>query len=176
MEKSQKNRFKTWLSKIKKKILVGGFLVPFIILLLVIVGYSGWQLTYQPKSSCNLCHNIQPYVSSYYGSEYLDHLHQDANVGCKDCHHADLSKMVGEAITYVKGDYQDPMRETELSKDVCLTCHRSYKAVREQTDYLTPNPHESPHDANMECTTCHNSHRKSEVLCDQCHQFIFKLP
>lgn len=157
--------------KVPKLIYAGGFFIPFAVLLIIVVGYSGWQITYQPKYSCNICHNIQPYVESYYSSDNLDHVHQDANVGCKDCHKANLTEMAGEGFKYVTGNFQDPMRETKLSKEICLTCHRSYQVVSAKTEDLEPNPHASPHYEEAECSLCHKSHRDSVLLCDQCHQY-----
>lgn len=162
--------------KFRKLIMAGGFLIPFFILLLAGMGYGAYQLTYLPKVACNSCHNIRPYVESYFGSDHLDNLHNQANVGCKECHKASFSEMAGELVTYISGDYQVPMRETELSNETCLSCHLSYENVREKTSDLVPNPHDSPHDPNLACTTCHNSHRESELLCDQCHQFELTLP
>jgi hypothetical protein len=75
--------------KIKGLIRVGGFLIPFVIVLLTAAGYGAYQLTYLPKISCNSCHNIRLYVESYYGSENLDNLHNQATVGAKNAkkHH-----------------------------------------------------------------------------------------
>jgi len=53
--------------------------------------------------------------------------------------------MAGELVTYIGGNYQDPMRETELPNETCLSCHRSYENVRKKTSDLVPNPHDSPH-------------------------------
>lgn len=156
--------------------MLGGFFIPFLVLLLAVVGYGAYQLTYQPRIACNTCHNIRPYVTSYFESEYMDNAHNQANVGCKECHHATIKEMARELFAYIGGDYQDPMRETEMANEDCLTCHRSYESVREQTDHLVPNPHDSPHDPNLACTTCHNAHRPSELLCAQCHQFDIEMP
>lgn len=166
-------------SPVKKKrfgfLMVGGFLIPFVILLFVILGYSGWQLTYNPKTSCNLCHNIQPYVKSYFESTYLDSAHADANVGCKDCHEASVFSVMGEGWKYITGSYKTPMREIEFSKEQCLECHRSYSSLIEQTSDLKPNPHDSPHSLEAECSTCHKSHRESTILCSQCHQVDYDI-
>lgn len=159
--------------RIKKIILASGFFIPFLILFFIIIGYSGWQLTYIPKASCNMCHNISPYVQSYYGSDFEDNLHQEANVVCKDCHKAGLFDVIDEAVAYVIGDYQMPMRETKLSKENCLNCHRSYDSLIKQTAFFIPNPHNSPHFEEPECSECHKSHRESELLCSQCHKFDF---
>lgn len=155
-------------------LMVGGFLVPFIVLVIAVLGYGGWQLTYNPKT-CNLCHNIQPYVESYYQSENLDNVHADANVGCKECHKASVFSVVDEGWKYITGNYNSPMREIEYSKDQCLDCHRSYESLKDQTKDLQPNPHDSPHSANAECSTCHKSHRESTILCSQCHQVEYDI-
>jgi len=158
-----------WLSRVKTFVLRRGVLVLLLVLVLADTAYAGWQLSYkQPKLVCNLCHNIRPYVESYSSSDYLDHVHAEANVTCKDCHHVTPFEAAGEALTYVTGDYEEPMREISYSKEGCLQCHRSYESLAERTSALEPNPHES-HLGELDCTLCHKSHRPSEVYCTQCH-------
>jgi hypothetical protein len=169
-------KIKLGFGKIKKFIFMGGFAIPFLILLFTVAGYAGWQVTYIPKASCNLCHNIQPYVTSYYNSDYEDHLHQEANVICKECHKAGLFDVLDEAVAYITNDYRNPMRETKLSQEYCLQCHRSYDSLIAQTDNLVPNPHDPPHFEEPECSECHKSHRETILLCEECHEFDFDNP
>ena len=151
-----------------------GLLVLFITLVLANLAYGGWQLTYNPNT-CSICHNIRPYVESYYDSEYADHVHYEANVGCKDCHEATPLECASEGVTYVTGNYENPMTEIRFPQEKCLQCHRSYESLVEQTSHLEPNPHDS-HFGEMECYLCHKSHKDSENYCAECHAFEFDVP
>ena len=165
----RKNPRVVWMTRIKTFIVRRGVLLLLILLVLADTAYAGWQLTYtQPKLICNMCHNIQPYVESYSTSHYLDHVHAEANVSCKDCHHVTPLLAATEAFTYITGNAQDPMRETTLPKEACLQCHRSYESLAERTSGLEPNPHDS-HLGELDCSICHKAHRASEVYCTQCH-------
>ena len=131
------------------------------------LGLGMWEASFQP-SFCNACHIIRPYVSSYQTSSFLDNTHREAGTGCKECHHVTPLKAVNEVVSYVTGDYQDPLSEHDFAKENCLECHRSYQSLIEQTAHLEPNPHDS-HLGELECTMCHNSHRESTLFCNECH-------
>ncbi|WP_165657647.1 cytochrome c3 family protein, partial [Sutterella wadsworthensis] len=44
-----------------------------------------------------------------------------------------------------------------------------------QTAKVEPNPHYS-HLGDVNCTDCHKGHKKSELMCNSCHQFDLKVP
>ncbi|PSM51792.1 cytochrome c3 [Campylobacter blaseri] len=66
---------------------------------------------------------------------------------------------------------KDPKEYKALSTDECLSCHKSYENLAELTSYLgyDDNIHASPHYPNMDCATCHSSHKKSKNYCVMCH-------
>ena len=51
----------------------------------------------------------------------------------------------------------------------------SYEALAKQTAKDEPNPHYS-HLGDVNCTDCHKGHQKSELMCNQCHQFSLQVP
>ncbi|WP_295478979.1 cytochrome c3 family protein [Sutterella sp.] len=67
-----------------------------------------------------------------------------------------------------------PVQGTKVKKDVCKQCH-SYEKLAQATAKVEPNPHHS-HLGDVNCTECHKGHQKSELMCDQCHQFKLKVP
>lgn len=142
-------------------------LILFILLLAVNVGYGLWKISYNP-GFCNLCHIIRPYVASYRNSPYLDSLHREANVGCKDCHRVSPIESARELVAYVTSNYKNPLRQRELPMEDCLYCHRGYASLAQQTSHLEPNPHAS-HLGEIGCGSCHRAHRESELFCHQCH-------
>jgi len=164
-----------------------GLLILFIIIVLGDLMLAGWQLTYNPKLSCNICHTIRPYVESYYDSEFSDNAHYEADVGCKDCHAASPLESAREAFNYVAGNYENPLPESRFPNENCLRCHRSYDSLIQQTEHYTVdgvslNPHAykvdtellNPHDTDegeMECYYCHRSHKESPGIdyCYSCH-------
>ena len=59
----------------------------------------------------------------------------------------------------------------------CVKCHDPKKLAEKTKDVKPTNPHDSPHyHQNLECTLCHVGHEKSEIYCNQCHKFNFKMP
>lgn len=74
--------------------------------------------------------------------------HKANGVSCEDCHG--------------KG----PKKALEMEK--CLECHESYAKVAERTKGLKPNPHDS-HLLELDCTSCHHSHKAFELYCNTCH-------
>jgi len=140
----------------------------FVLLLMANAVYGVWELSYNPKF-CTLCHNIRPYVDSYYASEHTDHIHYQANVVCKECHVVSPVESLGEAWAYVTGNYDNPLSERRLGQENCLRCHRSYESLIEKTSHLERNPHDG-HWPEMECNLCHKAHRSSVDYCAQCHE------
>ena len=83
-------------------------------------------------------------------SECLADRHATRGVACTQCHKTQPPKNVP-------------------AKD-CLACHGSYKVLAAKTDNLDINPHDS-HMGDVECTECHQGHKKPRLVCDQCHEF-----
>jgi hypothetical protein len=53
--------------------------------------------------------------------------------------------------------------------------HTSYADIRQATEALEPNPHDS-HFAELDCGTCHRMHGPSEDSCAQCHVWRWEVP
>ncbi|MBI9045761.1 MAG: cytochrome c3 family protein [Anaerolineaceae bacterium] len=143
----------------------------FLILVVIFVPFTftkgAWEASYNPQF-CNMCHIIRPYVESYQTSGFEDNLHMEANVVCKDCHEVSMPEAIGEALTYVTFQYDDPMRPRRVSKETCLKCHRSYEEMTLRTADLERNPHDG-HWGTLECNICHKSHEASTNYCSGCH-------
>lgn len=62
-----------------------------------------------------------------------------------------------------------------VSNDRCLACHGSYAQLAEKTAKLDVNPHAS-HLGDMPCVRCHQGHKPSVLICNNCHQFKMAVP
>jgi len=80
----------------------------------------------------------------------LADLHQASGVACAACHKENPPK-------------------TAVPDQVCVACHGGVPAIIARTDNYEPNPHVSPHSADLRCATCHHAHKPSEVSCLACH-------
>jgi polyisoprenoid-binding protein YceI len=66
---------------------------------------------------------------------------------------------------------------TPPTMNTCLSCHGgTYSKLAEMTDRDTPNPHDSPHQAEIPCAMCHHVHKASELHCNECHSLDLKTP
>ena len=82
--------------------------------------------------------------------------HKDLGIQCDGCH-------------------KENPPQNKVPTAVCQGCHGDYKTLAERTQKVEPNPHMS-HEGELECETCHHSHKPSEDHCDFCHNFDFKVP
>lgn len=136
------------------------------------------------SAQCNLCHQIdqqgnlqligmetaskikttneklakmQPYYKSWATSAFLDQRHGKRGITCLKCH--------GEV-----------MPESTVSKERCFTCHGTYEKLAERSPFhngtLYPHFTSEP----LECNQCHKGHKKSELVCSQCHHVDAKMP
>jgi len=104
--------------------------------------------------TCKNCHSRKE--QNLQGKVPLSHLHLWNGTSCRNCH--------GEAT---------PRKAVTTAQ--CFSCHKSYQEVAKLTKGLATNPHES-HFGNIDCGQCHKAHRKSELHCNKCHDFDFKVP
>jgi hypothetical protein len=104
-------------------------------------------------SDCKQCHSGK---TRLYSKLRLSHFHNLSGVKCTDCHAA---KSKTKAVT----------------KEKCLTCHKSYEDLVSLTADADPNPHES-HLGELDCSYCHHQHKRSENYCAQCHEWPLDLP
>lgn len=155
--------------------------VLLIVAVLVIVGGTGFGV-FMVKAShdpafCTACHIMEPYYESYNNSNLLANKHAEAGLVCHDCHEPSITTQAEEGIKYITGNYQTPLEKRSFSKDFCLECHENYEEVKfenvkAKTDFEESNPHDS-HNGELECNTCHSMHQQSQVMCAQCHLFVW---
>lgn len=69
-----------------------------------------------------------------------------------------------------------PVAGAKVKKDVCKQCHNPEQLAKKSMELkVEPNPHYN-HLGDVNCTECHKGHQKSELMCNQCHQFGLKTP
>jgi len=162
--------------KVKKSKKQVWTIVGIVVLVLVVagVGTSGY-LIHQSNTNpefCATCHIMQRNVTSYLTSNDLDHVHEQANVECKDCHNYPLSSEISSGIKFVTGNYtvdkNGDLKAVSYDNEICLKCHISYKHVALSTDFLYRNPHKN-HNGELDCKTCHVSHGDQIDYCSTCH-------
>ena len=151
-----------------------------------VAGVSLWEYHEQPDFCGAACHLMDPYLASYHGhgADLLANTHADEGITCLDCHEPTMEQQVQELVTYVKGDYRQPLKERKFDNEWCFRCkeHGSYEELVERTkDYsetLTAdgeavNPHnpqvgmENAEDE-LPCYSCHKVHQES-LLLDYCY-------
>ncbi len=109
----------TTLDFIKRRPLV----VAVALVVLIGIGSFAMKQASANPAFCGSCHNIQPYVDGYLGSDLLAHDHNKANIKCIDCHNKTISEKISEGIAYVTDDFDDPMGKHKLDNATCLKCH-----------------------------------------------------
>lgn len=148
----------------------------FIVLaVMVILGMGGsvaaLQYFKQPQS-CATCHLMESHVESYLEPDLLAYAHAQAEevVVCLDCHKYTIFEKVGEIVTFVRGQYSDPLEEIEYPTDnLCVACHLIQELGR-AIEAMEIESHDSLHyDARL-CSRCHKMHREQVKYCIDCHE------
>lgn len=83
--------------------------------------------------------------------------HGARSVSCDACHGQNMS-------------VKSPNREA------CTTCHPLESTASRTADIKPVNPHENPHQPDIECMDCHSGHGTPQNYCGSCHNFEFKVP
>ena len=83
-------------------------------------------------------------------SSSLADLHHDKGLSCAACHKEQVPKVA-------------------VPDQVCIDCHGGQAAIIARTNDYQPNPHVSPHTAELQCSTCHHAHKPMEISCLGCH-------
>lgn len=93
-------------------------------------------------------------ISKYTKENYPFRAHENLHFECNNCHKE-----------------KNPQEYKKLSTKECLSCHKSYEKLADQTGHLgyEDNVHASPHYPNMDCDLCHSTHKKSKNYCVMCH-------
>ncbi len=144
-------------------------------------GFCAEKNPYQKApESCASCHVIKTYVQSWKSSDFLDHKHSKAGIGCLECHQLTNKQEKENVSKFRRKNFKTPLSEREYPNEFCFKCHGSYKEVAERTkDFqkkdLTRNPHES-HYGEIDCNLCHKSHKPSVDYCSECHPPLVQKP
>ena len=163
--------------KVKKTRKKGTWTIVGIIVLVLLVGggAAGGYIIHLSNTSpefCQVCHIIEPNVTSYLTSNNLDNIHYQAGVQCKECHDYPLDAEIIGGIKFLVGDYsvdnEGKLLPVTYEDDMCLQCHISKEHVAQLTDFLYRNPHKY-HNGYPTCKTCHVSHGEQIDFCSQCH-------
>ncbi len=145
-------------------------------------------------SACGKCHVMQPYVNSYYSSDFLDSLHSKTQrpVKCDDCHKESLIQQSKEVLAFVTGKYQTPITQRPDTQSACVACHPvsqiadpirndpkfvedsklSYHLTQEKGRVGCYDPRVSI----MRCEDCHRAHEPAVNYCIECHYVEFQAP
>jgi hypothetical protein len=152
--------------------------VGIIVAVLVVACAGGWAWHNTPSFCGTLCHNtMSEHLENFNGTDEsggagLASVHAKANLGCLDCHVADLESQITELQAQITGTYGDLTLGSRyyVDNDQCLSCHGgSYDALAEETaDLGSYNPHEQVH-GQMNCNECHKGHVEQVNTCGQCH-------
>ncbi|MEG0070999.1 MAG: cytochrome c3 family protein [Raoultibacter sp.] len=183
------------LKKFKKWQIITGVVV----VVLVISGIGGFIWHEQP-SFCNaICHTpMDPYLPTYeaqpgkaatdkWDNEVRDAgammaaTHRVEGKTCMNCHVPTMGEQISEGMSWVSGNYVNPLTERGLtdlvqarkvaSDDFCLngSCHNMTRdELAQKTADTKFNPHRMPH-GELDCGECHKAHRASVNTCTQCH-------
>ena len=139
-------------------------------LLLAGAGFTVDHISRTNPKFCATCHNMNHHVESYMDSNHMDHLHQQANVHCKDCHFDySIKDELQSALHFITGDYEKIPNRIKVEDDMCLECHVSWDHLASATDFLERNPHLS-HWPELRCNSCHLSHDDQVDYCSRCHE------
>jgi fumarate reductase flavoprotein subunit len=105
---------------------------------------------------CSLLFSFNAMASS---DKALADLHEAAGITCQECHET--------ADNIIVDDKESKVNAT------CITCHGDLKELAKLSD-KDINPHAS-HLGNINCSTCHKGHEKSEAYCLKCHSFTMPI-
>jgi hypothetical protein len=157
-----------------------------IIMIALVAGGLEWH---RQPGFCGLCHTpMSNYVQSYNGRDdtlmITAHANGKKTVRCLDCHKQTLKEEMTEAIHWITGNYEFPMKKREFgTRAFCLSsgCHdegeilkaarekRMAKAINTVGDSVEYNQHDSRH-GKLACNRCHSMHGQSALQCNQCHK------
>lgn len=141
--------------KLNERIIVIALIMLAAVNVIFLCGCAGDRALHEKTKKAE--DELAAYHQSLETSSLLDHKHALNNIGCIDCH--------GE-----------PIPKEGLIKEKCLECHGSYEEVAEKAP--THNMAIQPHfgEQETECNSCHKAHKKSGLVCNQCHSFDMNVP
>ena len=180
------------LSKKRRLIIIA---IP-ILVILGITGGTSFTLKHlaENPSACGKCHIMQPYVNSYYESNFTGSVHAKAepSVKCKDCHYVTLVQQTKELIAFVTGSYETPLKLSVQVQNRCISCHtikETIGVIRSKPEFvedprlsyhLTVENGKSgcsdPQAELVKCQDCHRVHSAGKNYCATCHSSSFSSP
>jgi hypothetical protein len=173
------SRIKAWWQSISRKWRLAIIIVAAGVILGVGGVYGSLAYFAANPSACGTCHLIDPYVESYYESDFLDNAHAEAEdqVKCKECHDVALIQIAAELVTFVTGNYELPLEQREYPQEFCTTCHPVEDVLEATTKANRPEFERNPHwnhielvEGIVECQECHRAHRGGLNFCyENCH-------
>ncbi len=178
------SRIKEWWQSISRKWRLAIIIVAAGVILGVVgVNVSLAYFAANP-SACGMCHFIDPYVESYYESDFLDTAHAEAEdqVKCKQCHVVALPQIVKELMNYVIGNYELPLVQRAYQQEFCTSCHPVEDVFEATNRDNRPEFEQNPHwnhlpdvkEGIVECQECHRAHRSGLNFCyEKCHDADF---
>jgi hypothetical protein len=145
---------------------------------------TGGMVWHGRPGFCSICHTpMKSYVGGYVGGDktlmVTKHATAKVVIKCLDCHNQTTREQATEAIHWVTGNYDFPLKQRVFgTRAFCLAsgCHDEATVVKKTTDYggaVSYNQHDPRH-GRLECYRCHSMHGKSVLMCNQCHNL--KLP
>jgi hypothetical protein len=160
----------------RKRLIVVGVIVA--VIAVAGVGFAVWH---EQPGFCNfICHNpMDKYVETYSSGDdsFQITAHAQADIACLDCHKTTLAEQIGEAQTWVSGDFKVSQRgylvsDYSYDEGFCLngTCHDvTFDELVAAGEGDAWNPHEFHHGAQA-CGSCHSMHDANSFYCAECHE------
>lgn len=179
-----------------------------VIAVVIVVAGAGFFVWHEQPSFCNaICHSpMDPYNETFdqeigtkgvdkWGNEVkttsamMSIVHKEEDVDCLRCHVPTIQEQINEGISWITGDFTDPLKERTLkdltsyrnipADEFCLndSCHHvtsDGKEITSRADLKAifadeeRNPHADQH-GEIACGDCHKAHRASVNYCSQCH-------
>jgi hypothetical protein len=173
---TQKKSRKKKGGKRKKPLIVVGVIVA--VIAIAGIGFAVWHE--QPRFCNAICHNpMDTYVDTWFSGDdsFQVTAHAQEDIACLDCHKTTLTEQIGEAQTWVSGDFKVSQRgylvsDFSYDEDFCLngTCHDvTFDELVGAGEGDTWNPHDFHHGAQA-CSSCHSMHDTSNFYCAECHE------
>ena len=163
----------------KKKSLGRKGLITCIVLVFVAaIGIGGYVWHNTPGFCGTMCHSTMgEHLDNFKGNDAsggagLASVHAAENLGCLDCHEAELAVQFAELRSQLSGDHDDIALASRyyIDNEKCLSCHEgTYDQLMVKTQDLGDyNPHDPIH-GQINCNECHKGHAAQVDTCGQCH-------
>ena len=143
-------------------------------------------------AACGNCHAMQPYVESYFNSNFMVSVHAASEpvVKCEDCHQQSILQQAGELISQIRGNYTVSAKNVNTQAS-CMSCHQAdliIETIKTRPEFVadpTLSYHlnatnskacRDPRAELVKCQDCHKSHQSGVNYCGTCHTSKFGTP